>query len=252
MERSESIKELAEALASAQAELKPAPFDKENEFAGYKYASLNSVIEVAKKVLPKYGLSVSQVPVYETIGEIYYAGVETTLMHKSGEWIGERLLVPVISHGRLIELTVATDQKGKQSLGKTNVVQEMGKVITYCRRYAYAAIIGISSDEDTDGDEIKSKASVENEPSGVKQKADTVITQIPPEGFMDLDEAFAITNSQGMPYGKLSAEALQSMSIGIGKALKNPKLSPEEKAEYQKKYKAIGILLKAKSEGVIE
>ncbi len=41
-------------------------------------------------------------------------------------------------------------------------------------------------------------------------------------------------------------------SIGIGKALKNPDLSPEEKTEYQRKFKAIGILLKAKSEGVIE
>jgi len=42
------------------------------------------------------------------------------------------------------------------------------------------------------------------------------------------------------------------MSSSIGKALKNPDLSPEEKAEYQRKFKAIGILLKAKSEGVIE
>ena len=248
MKSSESIKELAEALASAQAELKPAPFDKENEFAGYKYASLNSVIEVAKKVLPKYGLSVSQVPVYETVDEIYYAGVETMLMHKSGEWISERLLVPVVSHGRLIELTIATDQKGKQSLGKTNVVQEMGKVITYCRRYAYAAIIGISSDEDTDGGEVKGRASVENEP----QKAEPISHQKVTEEYMDLDEAYAVTNSEGVPYGKLPAKTLQNMSIGINKALKNPNLSPEEKAEYQRKFKAIGILLKAKSEGVIE
>ena len=77
-------------------------------------------------------------------------------------------------------------------------------------------------------------------------------TQVPPEDFMTLEEACAITNSEGTPYGKLSAKTLQNMSIGIGKALKNPSLSPEEKAEYQRKFKAIGILLKAKSEGVIE
>ena len=77
-------------------------------------------------------------------------------------------------------------------------------------------------------------------------------TQVPPEDFMTLEEACAITNSEGTPYGKLSAKTLQNMSIGIGKALKNPDLSPEEKAEYQRKFKAIGILLKAKSEGVIE
>jgi len=77
-------------------------------------------------------------------------------------------------------------------------------------------------------------------------------TQVPPEDFMTLEEACAITNSQGVPYGKLSAETLHNMSIGINKALKKPDLSPEEKAEYQRKFKAIGILLKAKSEGVIE
>jgi len=76
--------------------------------------------------------------------------------------------------------------------------------------------------------------------------------QVPQDDFMTLEEAFAVTNSEGVPYGKLSAKTLQNMSIGIGKALKNPDLSPEEKTEYQKKFKAIGILLKAKSEGVIE
>ena len=76
--------------------------------------------------------------------------------------------------------------------------------------------------------------------------------QVPQDDFMTLEEACAITNSEGTPYGKLSAKTLQNMSIGIGKALKNPDLSPEEKTEYQRKFKAIGILLKAKSEGVIE
>ena len=81
---------------------------------------------------------------------------------------------------------------------------------------------------------------------------DEHVTQEPPADFMTLEEACAITNSEGTPYGKLSAKTLQNMSIGIGKALKNPDLSPEEKTEYQRKFKAIGILLKAKSEGVIE
>ena len=77
-------------------------------------------------------------------------------------------------------------------------------------------------------------------------------TQVPPEDFMTLEEACAITDSKGRSYGELSAEALSYMSSSIGKALNNPSLSPEEKAEYQRKFKAIGILLKAKSEGVIE
>ncbi len=76
--------------------------------------------------------------------------------------------------------------------------------------------------------------------------------QVPQDDFMTLEEACTITDSKGRSYGELSAEALSYMSSSIGKALKNPNLSPEEKAEYQRKFKAIGILLKAKSEGVIE
>jgi recombination protein RecT len=76
-------------------------------------------------------------------------------------------------------------------------------------------------------------------------------TQVPPEDFMTLEDACAITDSKGRSYGELSAEALSYMSSSIGKALNNPSLSPEEKAEYQKRFRAIGILLKAKSEGVI-
>lgn len=246
MKSSESIKELAEALSSAQAELKPAPFDKANEFAGYKYASLNSVIEVAKKVLPKYGLAVTQTVISEVKDGFYYAGVETTLLHKSGEWIGDSITVPVAPLERLIELSISVDQKGKQALGKSNLVQEIGKTLTYCRRYGYAAIIGISSDEDTDAAE---------DTGGGKQietATETVSATKAEAKPMTLQEAMQVVDSKGTPYHQLSVSKLQYMSANINKSMKKQDTSPDKLKEYKTKLEAIGILLRANASGEIE
>jgi len=246
MKSSESIKELAEALSSAQAELKPAPFDKANEFAGYKYASLNSVIEVAKKVLPKYGLAVTQTVISEVKDGFYYAGVSTTLLHKSGEWISDSITVPVAPLERLIELSIATDQKGKQALGKSNLVQEIGKTLTYCRRYGYSSIIGISSDEDTDAAEDSGE---DSHPETTTEVVNATKAEVKP---MNLQEAMEVVDSKGVPYHQLAVSKLQYMSANISKAMKKEGISPEKLHEYKTKLEAIGVLLRANASGEIE
>jgi len=127
MNKSEQINELAKALAEVQADLKPAKFDSVNPFYKSKYASLGSVIEAAK-ILTEHGLSYAQFP----ISEGWYVGVENILMHTSGQWISEKFLMPL-------------DMESK------NPIQESGKALTYARRYGLASLIGIYSDEDTDG-----------------------------------------------------------------------------------------------------
>jgi hypothetical protein len=128
--RSEQINELAKALAQVQAVLQPAGFDAVNPYFKSKYASLGSVIETAK-VLAEYGLSYSQMPVSDG----WYIGVENILMHESGQWISQTLLVPMDADSK-------------------NPVQEAGKIITYCRRYGLASMLGIYSDEDCDGNSV--------------------------------------------------------------------------------------------------
>lgn len=129
MEHSESIANLATALSQAQAEMPSVPFDATNAFLKNRYASLGSMIETARPVLAAHGLSVSQIVVsYE--GQI---GVETVLMHTSGEWISNTAILP------------AGEEKGKST------AQVAGSLITYLRRYSYAAILGLYADEDTDG-----------------------------------------------------------------------------------------------------
>lgn len=129
MEHSDSIANLATALSQAQAEMPSVPFDATNKFLKNRYASLGSMIETARPVLAAHGLSVSQIVVtYD--GQI---GVETVLMHTSGEWISNTAILP------------PGEEKGKSS------AQVAGSVITYLRRYSYASILGLYAEEDNDG-----------------------------------------------------------------------------------------------------
>jgi hypothetical protein len=83
MDKSESIKTLAAALAKAQDEIGAVKFDEVNPFLKNKYASLGAIIEAAKPALSKNGLTISQ-PVTGNGNEV---GVTTILMHNSGEFI---------------------------------------------------------------------------------------------------------------------------------------------------------------------
>jgi len=125
MKKSESIKELATALNKFQAECSGAKKDADNPFFGSKYANLEAVINCAKSALDNNGLAVSQFPIMDQ----GYCGVETILMHSSGEWISNTLLLAC----------------------KKQDPQAMGSAITYARRYAYQSVLGIPS-EDDDGE----------------------------------------------------------------------------------------------------
>ena len=138
MTRSETITHLAAALAKAQAEMPVAVFDATNPFLKSKYASLGSVIQASRPILAKHKLSLVQFPIsqgtpHEDTRPIEYVGVESILTHESGEFIAERILIPL------------TEEKGKTR------VQCAGSTLTYLRRYSWAAILGMYSDEDSDG-----------------------------------------------------------------------------------------------------
>ena len=129
MTKSESITHLAAALALAQAEMPVAVFDAQNKFLNNKYASLGAVIEASRPILAKHKLSLMQFPISDASG----IGVESVLTHESGEFVAERVVIPL------------TEEKGKTK------VQCAGSTLTYLRRYSWAAILGMYSDEDSDG-----------------------------------------------------------------------------------------------------
>jgi hypothetical protein len=126
MERSESISQLAKALAAAQGELRNAPLDKKNTHFGQRYASLGSITDTVRPVLAKHGLAVTQLSGTPDGGKV---SVSTVLLHSSGEYIRETMVVP----------------------GGGNI-QQAGSAITYMRRYALSALLGIVGDEDDDAE----------------------------------------------------------------------------------------------------
>ena len=129
MNKSESITHLAAALAKAQSEMPVAVFDATNPFLKSKYASLGAVIQASRPILAKHKLSLVQFPISDANG----IGVESVLAHESGEFVSDRILIPL------------TEEKGKSK------VQSAGSTLTYLRRYSWASILGMYSDEDSDG-----------------------------------------------------------------------------------------------------
>ena len=72
-----------------------------------------------------------------------------------------------------------------------------------------------------------------------------------PAPALSLEEAYKITNRDGLEYGKIPTETLQVMTLGIKKALNNPNTSADDKAEYDRKRVAINLILTARKNGEV-
>ena len=127
---SETTTEIFTAFAKFQGELSNASKDKKGH--GYMYASLAQCIDGAKDPLSNNGLAVTQLMGVSDKGTT----LTTMLTHASGQWFRSHFLM---------EKATLSGGAGK------NPAQGMGASITYMRRYAYAAIIGMAQ-EDTDAE----------------------------------------------------------------------------------------------------
>jgi hypothetical protein len=143
MIKSESIKLLAQALSKFQSEITNPKNSAVNPFFKSKYAPLSDVLTLIRPTLSKYGLSIVQ-PVF---GDTNNISVTTILMHESGEFIESEPLV------------FKTEKATPQGAGSS---------ITYARRYSISSILGISSEDDDDGNACE-KPTVNKAP--VKQEA---------------------------------------------------------------------------------
>src|SRR5690554_7398065 len=83
MKMSDSITEIASALAKAQAEISNASKNAKNPHFRSQYADLAEVLNTVRPVLAAHDIAVIQAPEYEN-GAVT---VETMFTHKSGEWI---------------------------------------------------------------------------------------------------------------------------------------------------------------------
>jgi len=123
---SDNLDKLAPALSSLQGELPHV--GKDSKGYGYNYADLAATLDVLKPLLVKHGFSISQFGGDDASTD---SKIVTLLLHSSGQFIKGTM--------NLIDI----EMKG------TNSAQNRGAVISYFRRYAVQAIMGMAS-EDSD------------------------------------------------------------------------------------------------------
>lgn len=146
---SEAINELATALSAFQGEVQNATKNSKNPFFNSTYADLGEVLNVARPLLGKHGLALVQSPNFSGTKEEGMVTVVSLLTHSSGQWIRDVLDTPVFC---------TTGKSGKVELVSA---QTVGSAITYCRRYAAAALLGISQQDD-DAQSVSGKESAGN------------------------------------------------------------------------------------------
>jgi hypothetical protein len=123
LSQSPELDQLATALAIAQGSIQGAVKDRTNPAFKSSYADLASVWDACRAALSSNGLSVSQHPGRLEDGS---ATVTTILLHKSGQHIAS------------VCAALPRDQSPAA----------VGSVVTYLRRYALAAAVGVAPEDD--------------------------------------------------------------------------------------------------------
>lgn len=139
MRTSESIAEIAKALATFQSKVKQPEKDGNNPHFKSKYVTLDGTVKAIHDCAPSHGLSYTQMPVSNESG----VGVVTIIFHESGQFIEfDPFILPL----------------------EKKTAQGVGSATTYARRYSLSAAFGIVSDLDDDGNEASE--STPNKQSG--------------------------------------------------------------------------------------
>ena len=189
MQKSESIKSLAQALITFHVKVEKIKKDGNNPFFKSKYATLSNILDAINDPLIESGLSFSQLPTGEN-------GLLTILMHgESGEFISS-----------VYDMRPVKDDP-----------QGRGSVITYQRRYALAAILGLNIDDDDDANHATFGGST-------PEKAQQNISELP---WLNKDTKQGTLTDDW----KNVTSALKSGKYGINDVLKKFKLSKTVRAE---------------------
>jgi hypothetical protein len=116
---------IAEALAAAQLEITDPAKDAVNPHFKSRYADLATVLKTVRPVLARHGIALTQTTRVEDDGRVLLV---TRLLWGDEELVGYYPIQPV-----------KADPQG------------YGSAMTYARRYALQAIVGVAADDDDDG-----------------------------------------------------------------------------------------------------
>lgn len=151
MRTSEDIKDIAKAMSEAQRVMKPAVKDSLNPHFKSKYSDISSVWESIRDPLTNQGLTVWQ----DVTTEERQVSITTRIVHISGQWV---------EFGPLSVPMSKADAHG------------VGSAISYAKRYALCAAVGVvSGDEDDDGNAAKQEHVQPKQPPYVKITSDKIV-----------------------------------------------------------------------------
>ena len=187
---SERIGELAGALSKAQSCMSKAKMDSINPFFHSNYANLAAIWDVCRESLSANGLAITQVTSVE--GERVV--LTTVLLHNSGQWLsGDYPLSPVKSDP-----------------------QSMGSAVTYARRYALSAILGIVADEDDDGEATMKRGTQQRtSPKATTPKTEPEKTDKAEDKISEAQRKKIFATADQMGYKDDDAKALMKKKFGV-------------------------------------
>jgi hypothetical protein len=172
MKTSETITAIAGALHKFHGLMGKVGKDAVNPHFKNKYASLSNIIEATTPHLNAVGLSIIQLPCE--------SGLETMLLHTSGEYISS------------VSLTPCKDASNPQALGSA---------LTYAKRYAYAGALNLNIDEDDDAQRAtvaptaQPKAKAELTPQHPKWEAAKKAVSEGTTTVADIEKAYTLTTA---------------------------------------------------------
>lgn len=170
--------------------------DNKGEYS-YTYLELPDILDIVTPILAKNNITIYQEP--ET--EQDFISVTTWLFHNSGEWI----------QSAPFKLPYTKGNYGQK------VIQTIGQLVTYCRRYAIQPVLGIAGNKDEDisqldGEEASLKSTMQK-PEPVK-----------PEG---LEDPFKKPTAEPEPEPESKPSTVEQSLFGSEE--------PESKPEPEKK-----------------
>jgi hypothetical protein len=203
-QQSESINELASALAKAQSEIGSVKKDAANPYFRSVYSTLANVWETVKPALTKQGLSIVQMPGSDERG--YY--VQTQLMHGSGQWIRSTTYMKPAKE----------DPQG------------IGSLISYARRYALQAMVMACPDDD-DGEMAMGRSSVAPARTTITKVIAPATPKQDPNWFAKVESVIGSKAESASAYLVTKGEIKEGQSwsdLQAGKYRDNLLVSPEK------------------------
>ena len=172
--------ELYKALASLQAAIGAIPKNVRKEGLKYTYTDLDTIWDAIRKPLKDAGLVVIQLPVSD--GD--KIGLRSILAHVSGESVESVMFAPEVKANNVM-----------------TAIQAAGSSLTYMRRYMLSSMLGLTTDEDTDGAWI-----VENKREDEGARTEALRRQLEQATASAVSRASVFVSKE--EFGKLKAELL--------------------------------------------